>query len=880
MEYYQAELEDAVRTRLEVDQHAVLAAWIISFLRGRFDDDIDAWPSREGSYGREVRNTCEAVEALHAYHPDSQAAKLVDDAISWLVNLPFRETLEPDARAKWLLHPTRFKTLATVGAFDSSAIRTSFRRLLREQFSEEGLDDGDAPQYLRACVLLETLQRLSRRDQEAFATPPKAQQLARLLRRGLVAWQAGQRKLNARDLSYMAALLIRTRLLRASEPLTEQVVETLNAELSARDEHDGTDPTHWLYAALQLAAQFRFHGDTAQVVRRYLRDLVHQYLEGAVWREKEVFDHALLLRILHAYHAQSFEDFRLRVISCMIRRGEMADRSDHQSIHAELGRVIHDRLEVSISDVDELSGGYTPDTIYKVSFGYGFHLGADDGEGAHAARKSSIVIKKSTEDAFLLATRHYQRLGAEVAALFARHPGTPQVLPTESGMSYFLMLEDLTNLMPFSRLFGKRIDLSLPNARSRILLDHSVENICGTLFTLFESAMLPSDAFPGMQLFRLYFARIEDKLTQAFVRTTQKQHAAGSANGSASLDLHEADPDFAALKGCLAALLAHADRLQPAMLGLVHGDFHSRNIMLDKEAKEVKLIDMDKLSWSGDYVADVGLLLMDVALYRRLVERHEDHSLNPRDIRKGPDLLIGGETSMLTYLYPAASQATQMFQERLMEQISSWAYHHDDNTWQERLWLATATAMLARVQYQQSAQLAALLYAEAVRLLHELAEHLRSGVLLPCVPFPYRDPQTGALRTMPGLPAWCREREVVQRVHELFAELASGTRLVGQALEYHVTRADGSQAVFATLAPAAAYGSREHFAQLHVRLPAGQWPAQPAAAHWIQAGADRSPEPVNPDTEPLFGIDEDTTLAELAEALHTARAVFAGAARG
>ena len=67
--------------------------------------------------------------------------------------------------------------------------------------------------------------------------------------------------------------------------------------------------------------------------------------------------------------------------------------------------------------------------------------------------------------------------------------------------------------------------------------------------------------------------------------------------------------------------------LQPYALGLAHGDFHARNIMVNTKGDEVKLIDLDKLDWSGDYLADMGNLLTDICIYRRVSEPESDYGL-------------------------------------------------------------------------------------------------------------------------------------------------------------------------------------------------------------------------------------------------------------
>jgi hypothetical protein len=798
MTFYRSELELTIKNGRELDQYAVLAAWILSYLRQRFSDEDGAWPSRAGSFGREVRNTCEAVEALTLYRPDAYADQLVAEAVNWLINLPAKES-DPDSRQKWAMHPTRFKALATVHAFDSPTIRTAFKRVLKEQPEDEGDDDIDATQYLKNCVLLDAIQRLSRTDQESLGTPRKMQYLIRTLKKRLTLWSTEQRKLNVRDLSYTIALLVNARQVRLLDPEIERAVESLNDSVDESSSREREDSTRFLYAALQLAAHFRGRGNTDQVLRRYLNGLLFQYLQEDLWREKEIFDHAVLLRILQAYYLNRFEEFRLRILSTMIKRGEIADQAALETTNAELAAVVHSRVEVVIDEKDELSGGYTRDHLFRVGFSFGMHIGADDNDPNHSFRKSSVVIKRSTEDAFTQAVVNYARLTDTARPLFARHSPTPHVIKDGQALSYFLVLEDLANHVTLSDLFRNRIDQAELGSKARILLDHSVENISRAHFQLFESAMLPSDSFPGVQLSRLYFSRIEERLTQAYMPALEVDLVPW--NSKTGIDTQGYDPGFVGLKYCLATLQSAGDKLQPAMLGLIHGDLHSRNVMLDKEARVVRFIDMDKLRWSGDYAADLGLLLMDISMYRRIMERERDYSVSGRNIRDDIGLKIADGISIPQLRYPSISRATKLFQERLIEQMSYWAYLHNDATWQERLWLAVATALLERIRYQTESKLAQLLYCEGIRLLHELTLHVQSGVLLPCIPFRYRDSQSGNFEAVTGLPTWCRDDSSIQRIHAALSTLSCGTRFVGSSLEYYVELEGAPSLLLATLAP-------------------------------------------------------------------------------
>ena len=171
--------------------------------------------------------------------------------------------------------------------------------------------------------------------------------------------------------------------------------------------------------------------------------------------------------------------------------------------------------------------------------------------------------------------------------------------------------------------------MSGPNER---LLGAAVERICGASFAMLESASQGRHEFHTMQIARLYLARIEEALMRA-TRSERVPWLKNLVRGGCRVNEQQYQP----LDHYLNALLKQRQRFQPRMLGLTHGDFHARNIMLSKDCEEIKLIDLDKLSWSGDYIADLGTLVENVVIYRRLEYRRQDdmnadYSLSAEDI--------------------------------------------------------------------------------------------------------------------------------------------------------------------------------------------------------------------------------------------------------
>lgn len=69
----------------------------------------------------------------------------------------------------------------------------------------------------------------------------------------------------------------------------------------------------------------------------------------------------------------------------------------------------------------------------------------------------------------------------------------------------------------------------------------------------------------------------------------------------------------------------------------MHGDFHTRNIMIKeiinkKEKYDIKLIDLDNMNKSGDYLYDMGMLIADIFGYSDTIAHNKAFQINPGKI--------------------------------------------------------------------------------------------------------------------------------------------------------------------------------------------------------------------------------------------------------
>jgi len=292
------------------------------------------------------------------------------------------------------------------------------------------------------------------------------------------------------------------------------------------------------------------------------------------------------------------------------------------------------------------------------------------------------------------------------------------------------------------------------------LLGAAADRLSQTSFALFRSTMDGRGGFVGTQIARLYLSLIEAKLARALSRVPWlKNPVQGYVVG---------DARYRGLEYYLSIVAKHAHLLQPRALGLTHGDLHAANVMLDRACTEVKLIDLDKLSWTGDYLADLGNLLTDVCVYRRVAQPMREFGLPREDLHFISRSSEPG-TAENTVRYPALGRpATLLLQERVLAAVAAFAEELGDTSWKPRLWLAAAAALCVRLSFQTEKEPAAVLYGEAVRLLHELCRSLEQAQDLPALLVPQAWSQPAGARTggaAAELPDWIAASPALSKIH-------------------------------------------------------------------------------------------------------------------
>jgi hypothetical protein len=147
--------------------------------------------------------------------------------------------------------------------------------------------------------------------------------------------------------------------------------------------------------------------------------------------------------------------------------------------------------------------------------------------------------------------------------------------------------------------------------------------------------------------------------------------------------------------------------------------------------------------------------------------------------------------------YPALGRpATVVLQEHMLEAIAEFAAEQEDASWKQRLWLAAATALFIRLSFQTQKEPAAVLYAEGIRLLHEVCRALDHGQELPPLLVPAQWPQLALMRaavTASELPGWLAGNRVLRALHEGLCEAGLRALVDAAGVNYYAAGAEGDR---------------------------------------------------------------------------------------
>jgi hypothetical protein len=747
----------------DVQQNAELALYLLRLLEQRRDSQQRLWLGEDGLLT--LRHACHVLEALHDLNLKGLTQHLAEPATNWLIALPLdlpAEDLRP-----YRLFPSRLKILAQAGRFDAARLMPDLDSLTQHFDPATGwMRDApiDLHPTLVTLIWLDTLHHLDSQGLLPAAYHARREQALAALQSTFEAWVAqaaaeqptGQRPAeaagprpgdlaNPADSSYAFDLLCRLGRLRADSPPAEASRQLCLAAL--RDQRPAAlNRSDRLYCAIHLQQRYPHQAETRDVVQTLLSDLRQRYANDDCQREPVSY-HALVLRLVVAHHGEALRAAVLEKLwQDSLASAEAEQRQAQAQLEAEFVELIRQTIRVTLSPPQRLTGTSERGQVYRLRFGLATESTDEHGAPLSTPRDTlRLIVKQGPPDVLARAIRRYRELPEPLQHLFARHAAL-----AEDQAPGYLVMQDLAEMQPLSEVLGQ-LDrpVILPDERRRTAAEIAGA-VSGVLRALHDHERRPS--ILGHQLDVVYLAPMAgvlERLAQPLAFPELKQWLDGPLSANRRR--------YRPLDWYLHQLRRHEAQLSPPSLGFVHGDCHSRNLMLSRDLAQCKFVDIETLAGAEDYVVDYGLLLEDVAVYQSLPYGSERGRLEWDDIRttratgpaRPPDNFIA---------YPAfpRSEGVVAFQAELLRQLRAYAETLGDEGWQPRLWLAIARGLLLLAsrqltshsvephrrsrgpRYVNDAKLVQVAYAEALRLLRELTEHLsaRGGAPLPELPFP------------------------------------------------------------------------------------------------------------------------------------------------
>lgn len=686
--------------------------------------------------------TCHALEALKMLG-NGAFEQVVEKGYYWLLNLSYLETQESGIHP---LHPSRFKTLARLHRFEETNLHEEFRELLRRIDGRGLLVRVLEDELLGSMVVMDCLLELESAGSLLNILDCKEYEeiRGRILSAVISALQRWRRATslqpdagsidNLGEASYAVDILLRSGVVSTTEEIVHHVytrmLDALQFENPQRLRQKDA-----LYSAIQLNNHFADRPEAVRAVQRALSQLVSYYGQVAnvdsLRKDGEI--NALVLRLLLTYQrgivAQSLtgqlweEVYQLR-----------AERAQQQNTERArlFEQLIRSRVKIHIRRHDELTGGITEAKVFRVEYIIQDNLPAE----TPCKESGSIVVKMGDLWTLKQSVAQYQKLSPDIRRYFARHASEPMALEGSGGAAAMMVLEDLgEHFVTFRKVLNEHDKFRL-SPDNRVQLERAIRTIADSLFDIYEQTGRRLDkAMGSSQMARLYYARLDRSLLDI----TSNKWSLPLKNLLSGFTLARENTDLIRFKPIAfyqKMLYLYADRLRPVMLMLMHGDCHSRNIMLDRDLRSMKFIDLDRIDYNGDYVIDLAMLMEDVALFPQFFIENHRLAVQPETVKiafgSNPDEIA---PESIRYSIKI-SETARLLQQRLLERTGAFAAAHGDEHFRERLWLGISLHLLRLVDKQkENLRLAAALYVEAVKLLDVLVDYLQGKrAFLPDIP--------------------------------------------------------------------------------------------------------------------------------------------------
>ena len=747
----------------EIEKNADLALYLLDLLTLRRDPDERIW--RGERHVRTLQATSHVVEALHQLGLSGLTEDLIEPATYWLTHLPLGRDLALEESRALRIYPSRFKTLALLGRFTASGLGPDFAELTHLLNPVTGwiwnapldlsptlvtLIWADTVQSLNDPGLVEQSQWKKTLNAISIAFEAWATQASTALHQAepLPDGQ-GQRPgeiANSGDASYAFDLLLRTGRLAPTSPRALEVREVLTAAIRQHRLGD-LRRSDLLYVGLHLRAHFPDHPDSQRAVEDFVLEIRERYASHEAAREPVPF-HALVLRLLMAHHGALLPQAVLHKLWQTNRTLAQAQQQEaQQALEYEFSNLVRQSIHIHLGPPHRLTGTRARGEVYRVRFG--LTTEATDERGVQLSAPSNtlrLIIKKGPPEILTRAIERYHHLPEPLQRLFARHTR----LDPQRATAGYLVMQDLADMLPLSEAL-QPLD-KLAGHERQAQASQAAQIIAHLLRALHGYERAPA-IISHAQFTFTYLApmvRSLNHLSQPGAFPELKQWLEGplEVNGWA----------YKRPEWYFKQLARYELRLRPPTLSYIHGDCHSRNLMLTHTFGQARFVDIDTLTSGEDYLLDYGLLLEDLLVYQALPYADEPGQI-PWDAiqtRRPASTATTLENWIAYPAFPGHAEAARWFQRELLGQARRYAEEIEDPYWQQRLWLAIARGLLLLASRQLVSQaieprrraepqklindlkLVQVAYAESLRLLHELNEHLESKetLPLPALPFP------------------------------------------------------------------------------------------------------------------------------------------------
>jgi hypothetical protein len=763
----------------ELQKNTELVLYLLRLLEARRDEEERIWRGERAL--RTLQYTCHVLDALHELNLRGLTGHLSEPAANWLLSLPL-ELPHDDLRA-FRLMPARFRVLARIGKFDAARLMQDFEALSDLFDADSGwIHDAPIDLHPTMATLLwaDTLLHLESHGLLPVDLEAQREQALEAVETALSGWlERAQAALEAGtplpanggmrpgdiaqpgDASYAFDLLARAGRLPADSSRGEVARQVFSAALLQRQPGTLRD-SDLLYCGLHLQTRFPQHSEARASVQALLAELRARYESEEIQREPITF-HALVLRLCAAHHGEALRTALLEKLwKDNLAARQAHERREQEQLESEFVQLVRQSIRVQLTPPQRISGTRARGEVYRVRFGLTTESTDEHGSPLSTPRDTlRLIVKKGPPEVLARAIERYRNLPPELQGLFARHADV-----AEAHAPGYLIMQDLADMQPLSEVLAqldRPVLLSQERQATAALVAGSVGRVLQGLHAFERRACLVA-----YQLDINYLA----PMAQAIERLAHPM-AFPELRGWLTSPLTINGQQHRPLDWYVHQLRRHEGQLHPPSLGYVHGDCHSRNLMLSRDLSGARLVDIETLTSDEDYAVDYGLLIEDVAVYQSLPFGSERGRVDWDDIVADSD----GNVNRIDYPAFPHSEGVLAFQQALLDHLGRYAESIGDTGWRARVWLAIARGLMLlasrqltshtveprrRVRgprYVNDVKLVKVAYAEAVRLLHELHEHLdtrRAGVPatpLPELPFPgiYRAAHSGG--TANGLAA-------------------------------------------------------------------------------------------------------------------------------